>query len=58
MKNESLDCQSRGFDALKGVTLKDRFKVLKRITQGSFGRILEVYDLETKERLVMKIQED
>lgn len=53
-----INCRGIGFNILKGATLKSRFKVLKLLDKGSFGKIYEVIDIYSTRKVILKIQED
>ena len=54
---QTIDCQGEGFEALLGKVVQERFKVIKPLSNGSYGSVLEVRDLQdTSKHHVIKIQ--
>ena len=53
---QTIDCHGEGFEALLGKVVQERFKVIKPLSSGSYGSVLEVGDLQnSSKRYVIKI---
>ena len=53
-----VNCQPRGFDSLTGVILQDRYKVVKKLSQGSFGHTYMIEDIKSQKILAVKLQDN
>lgn len=51
----SLDCNNKGYSGLKQLVLNDRYKFVKELSRGSFGRVFKIEDVKEKRFLAIKI---
>ena len=55
----NIDCRGKGYDGLTDAIIKDRYKIDKKLSHGSFGQIMTVEDITDQQtQLVIKIQEN
>lgn len=41
----NIDCRGKGYDGLTDAIIKDRYKIDKKLSHGSFGQIMTVEDI-------------
>ena len=44
-KADVVDCQQNGYKGLQGAVIKDRYKIIKSLSEGSHGYIYMIEDM-------------